>query len=69
MTTAASLPNLLIVVSCNFSDAVREAVLFFVTKITLYENLKFSSNTTYRAKTSGHIVTGGVAVRAALEDW
>jgi hypothetical protein len=42
---------------------------FFVTKIALYENLKFSSHTANRAKTSGCIVAGGVAVRAALEDW
>ncbi len=42
---------------------------FFVTKIALYKNFKFSSNTANHAKTSGHIVAGGVAVRAALEDW
>jgi hypothetical protein len=47
---------------------LRSCAVFFVTKIALYENLKFSSNTTYRAKMSGRIVAGGVAVRDALED-
>ena len=45
------------------------AVLFFVTKIAMYKNLKFSRNITYRVKTSGPVVAGGVMVRAMLEDW
>ena len=48
--------------------SLKNLCCFFVTKIALYKNLKFSSKTATRAKTSGRIVAGGVAVRAALED-